>query len=284
MTRSHAVTTYTPEAEIRRPGLLLRNMMRDLGNSRELAWRLAQRDIKAQYRQSYLGYLWAFIIPLATTVTWVYLNVAGVVRVEDTTIPYPVYVFTGTMLWQVLVEAVQSPLQQVGMARGMITKLNFPREAVVLSGLIKVSSNVGIKLLLLVPAVLLLGVKPDMHVLLLPIGLAALVVFGMAVGLLLAPIGMLYSDIAKGIPLVAQFVMYLTPVVFAVPSNGWLAAICNWNPATPLIMTARSWLTGSSSPMIGYFIVVFCASLLLLFVSWLIYRITIPVLIERMGS
>ncbi len=284
MTRSHTETIYTPEAEIRRPGVLLRNMMRDLGSSRELAWRLAQRDIKAQYRQSYLGYLWAFIIPLATTVTWVYLNVTGVVRVEDTAIPYPVYVFTGTMLWQVLVEAVQSPLQQVGMARGMITKLNFPREAVVLSGLIKVASNVGIKLLLLVPAVLLLGVRPDAHLLLLPFALAALVVLGMAFGLLLAPIGMLYSDIARGIPLVAQFVMYLTPVVFALPTHGWLAAVCNWNPATPLILTARAWLTGSSSPMIGYFFVVFFGSLILLFVSWLIYRITIPVLIERMGS
>ena len=81
--RSQAITTYSPEAEIRRPGLLLRNMLRDVRSSRELAWRLAQRDIKVQYRQSYLGYLWAFITPLITTVPWGYVNVSGGVLVES---------------------------------------------------------------------------------------------------------------------------------------------------------------------------------------------------------
>ena len=41
-----------------------REHVRNLVNSRELAWRLFVRDTSAQYRQSVLGYLWVFIPPL----------------------------------------------------------------------------------------------------------------------------------------------------------------------------------------------------------------------------
>jgi lipopolysaccharide transport system permease protein len=280
--RSQAITTYSPEAEIRRPGLLLRNMLRDVRSSRELAWRLAQRDIKAQYRQSYLGYLWAFITPLITTVTWVYLNVSGVVRVSNTGIPYPVYVFCGTMLWQVLLESVQSPLQQIGLSRAMLTRLNFPREALILSGLVKIFSNIGIKLVLLIPVILLFGIRPDMGFLLLPIGLLSIVMLGFSIGLLITPLGLLYTDVVRGIPLVSQFLMYLTPVVFAMPTDGWMALVCKWNPATPLIVSSREWLTGAATSMPYEFLLVTILSAVLLLFSWIFYRVTIPVLIERM--
>ncbi|MFM9099821.1 MAG: hypothetical protein ACKOPS_00225 [Cyanobium sp.] len=63
------VRIYSPESELAHPRRLWREMVRDLWASRELAWRLAVRDISAHYRQSVLGVLWALIIPLANTHT-----------------------------------------------------------------------------------------------------------------------------------------------------------------------------------------------------------------------
>ena len=59
--------TYTPESPLAHPAKLWREMTQDLWAGRELAWRLAVRDISAQYRQSVLGVLWALINPLMTT-------------------------------------------------------------------------------------------------------------------------------------------------------------------------------------------------------------------------
>ena len=87
------------------------------------------RDISAQYRQAFLGILWAFFLPLANTVTWVFLSRAGIVSVGETAMPYAAYVFTGTMLWAILLDAINAPLRQTNAARGMLAKLNFPREA-----------------------------------------------------------------------------------------------------------------------------------------------------------
>jgi len=88
-------TVYTPESSIHHPARMLADMFRDLIGGRQLAWQLAVRDIRAQYRQAALGLLWAFILPLAHTVTWIFLSGSGIVTVSDMSLPYPVYVFTG---------------------------------------------------------------------------------------------------------------------------------------------------------------------------------------------
>ena len=123
-----AITVYTPDSSLSSPRTMVREMFRDLLASRELAWRLAVRDIRAQYRQAFLGILWAFILPLANTVIWIFLSRAGIVSVGETELPYSVYVFTGTMLWAILMDAMNAPLQQTNAARAMLAKLNFPRE------------------------------------------------------------------------------------------------------------------------------------------------------------
>jgi len=47
---------------MRHPVRMLADMLHDLIAGRELAWQLAVRDIKAQYRQAFLGIFWALDI------------------------------------------------------------------------------------------------------------------------------------------------------------------------------------------------------------------------------
>ncbi|MGA7983066.1 MAG: ABC transporter permease, partial [Chromatiaceae bacterium] len=136
-----AITVYTPDSSLRNPSRMLRDMFRDLWNGRELAWQLAVRDIRAQYRQTALGLLWAFILPLANTAAWLFIQHAGIVKVKATSLPYPVYVFTGTMLWSIFMDAVNGPLQQTIAAKPMLAKINFQREALVVSGVYQTLFN-----------------------------------------------------------------------------------------------------------------------------------------------
>ena len=98
------VTIYTPDSLLSNPLKMWQDMLSDLAASRQLAWRLAVRDLSAQYRQTLLGFLWAIILPLANTLVWIFLSRSGVVNISETPLPYPVYVFTGTMLWAILVK------------------------------------------------------------------------------------------------------------------------------------------------------------------------------------
>ena len=95
---------YTPESKIRSPRIVL-DAFKSLHDSRELAWRLFVRNISAMYRQSILGYVWAFLPPLATSFTFIFLNGSGIFQMGETSIPYPAYVLIGTTLWQTFVDA-----------------------------------------------------------------------------------------------------------------------------------------------------------------------------------
>ncbi|MFH2046110.1 MAG: ABC transporter permease [Pseudomonadota bacterium] len=282
--KQNNITVYTPESSLRNPMHMLRDMFRDLFAGRELATQLAKRDIRAQYRQTALGFLWAFILPLAHALTWIFLSGSGIVKVGKTNLPYPVYVFTGTILWAIFIESVNKPLQQTTAAKHMLAKINFPKEAIVLSGIYQTLFNSTIKILLMLVVLLIVGIYPTWTFVLFPFGIISLIMTGTAIGLLLTPVGMLYTDIGKALPLLMQFLMYLTPVLFPMPKSGWALYIYKINPITPLVLTARDWLTGYSPEYLGYFFLVNAISIVLLLIVWIIYRIAMPILIERMSA
>lgn len=275
---------YSPESSLRHPRRLARAMVRDLLASHGLAWRLAVRDLSAQYRQAALGFLWAFILPLAHTAAWLFLDSAGVVHVGDTGLPYALYVFSGTMLWSIFMDALGAPLQQTTAAKPMLAKVSFPREALVVAGLYQTFFNAGIKVVLILAVLLAFGRVPGGSLLLLPLGIASLILAGTALGLLVTPLGLLYTDVGKSLPLLAQFLMYLTPVVFPVPEAGWAARVMQLNPMTPLIETTRAWLTGLDANAVLYFLSVNAFLVGLLIVVWVVYRAAMPILIERMSA
>jgi lipopolysaccharide transport system permease protein len=278
------VTIYTPESSLASPGKMLKDMFRDLAAGRELAWRLAMRDIKAQYRQAFLGILWAFILPLANTVTWVFLSQAGIISMATTGLPYPVYVFTGTMLWAIFMDSLNAPMQQVNSARSMLSKLNFPREALIVSGIYQTAFNASIKIALLLAALVIMGINPGWNLLLFPLGVISLMLVGTTIGLFITPMGLLYGDVGRAMPLLMQFVMYVTPVLFPMPKAGWAQILFYLNPISPLILITRDWLTGQTPEMLNYFVTVNVAAAAIFLVVWGIYRLAMPILIERMGG
>ncbi|MCC6231546.1 MAG: ABC transporter permease [Verrucomicrobiales bacterium] len=235
---------YTAESPMRRPALLVAAMLRDLWAARELAWRLFVRDLSSQYRQSVLGYFWAFVPPLLAALPWVFLNQQNIINVGPTGIPYPAFVMTGTMLWQTLIDAMNGPLRQTSAAKPMLAKIRFPREALLLAGLAGTGWNLLIRMSLLVPVLAYYGVRPSAMMLWAPLGLVAVVLLGYSVGLLLTPLGLLYNDVGRGMTVIAGFGMLLTPVVYPPPSSGIGGFLASWNPASPVVVVTRDWLTG----------------------------------------
>ena len=212
-------TVYTPDSPLQQPGRFVRAMFRDLGASRELAWRLFVRDVSARYRQTILGYVWAFLPPLVASATFIYLQSQGIVRVAVTPIPYAAFAMMGTLLWQVFVDAIQSPSLAVQSAKPMLAKINFPREALLMAGAYMVLFNSVVRLSLLVGVMVVWQIMPGAGVIMFPIAMLGLIACGFAVGLLLVPLGA-DGDVSRSIPIVAQFWMLLTPVVYPPRQQG----------------------------------------------------------------
>jgi len=267
-----------------RIGKMLKESLTDISKSRFLAFQLAKRDIQAQYRQSYLGIIWAFVTPLATAFVWIFLNNSGTVQVTDTGIPYPVYAFSGTLLWSIITEAINSPMGSTNSAKSILSKINFPKEALVVSGILKLLFNSSIKIVLLLFFIFFFGVGFHWSLLLFPIAILGGILFGTTLGLFLTPLGMLYKDIGRMISFVLGLWMYVTPVVYAIPKTGIMKKVMELNPFTPIILTARDLAVGMT-PIYGtYFLIVIACCIPLFFIALLFYRISIPILVERMSA
>jgi lipopolysaccharide transport system permease protein len=156
---------------------------------RGLMWILFTRDLKAQYRQSYPGFVWLFVPIMSTTIIWWFLNGTRVIQITETPVPYPAYVLIGTLIWGVFVAAVNEPLAAFNVGRQIFVKLKVPPEAFIFSGLAKILFDSLIRILVPAPVFVVLNMTPASTVWLFPMGMACTTLIGLSIGFLMIPIG-----------------------------------------------------------------------------------------------
>jgi lipopolysaccharide transport system permease protein len=275
---------YTPGSPILHPMRLLQGMLADLRSSFQLAYRLTVRDIAATYRQTALGYLWAVLPPLITSLTFIVLNKANVIRIENISVPYPVFVITGTVFWQLFVDALNWPLKGLNLNRAMLSRVNFPKEALIISGFGQVLFSFVIKLVLLGCVMALFKVQLRWTVVLFFLPVVGLLALGTVVGVFLVPIGMLYQDVQQALTICTSALMFFTPVLYPTPSGGMLGKIFGYNPISPFLIVCREMLFSGELTKLYEALVVLAVIMVLILVVWILYRLAMPILIERMEA
>jgi lipopolysaccharide transport system permease protein len=269
---------------MRSPVKLGKAMWHDLKNSKELAWRLFVRDFSARYRQSFLGIFWAFLPALLSGLVFTILQAKNVVSLGRVDISYPVFAIIGTTLWQIFSESINAPLRAVQNGKPMLAKINFPREALIIAAFYDVLFGVAIKSIVIF-AVMFFFRMPLKSGLLFSIpAVLILIVFGLALGLFLTPIGMLYSDISSALAIFIQFWFFVTPVVYPPPETFPYSLITTINPVSPLLVGTRDLMTKGILVDAPLFMVISTCSVIGLLVAWVIYRVAMPIIIERMSS
>lgn len=275
---------YTAQSGINKPIRLVMNVFQSFHEGRFLAYQMFIRDLKASVRQSFLGFLWHFIPALATAAIWIVLNNQKIVTLDNVPMNYPAFAITGTVIWALFTESVNKPLTRFTASKSILVKLNFPREALVLASIYDMLFSMVLKLLVLIPALIAMGYTPELNWLVAILSLLPLVLLGLSIGVLLVPIGMLYTDIGKGLSFVFQLLMYLSPVVYPLSTEGVIGLIHKLNPSTPFIESARSSFGDYSYNLYEPYIIWSGISVLLFVGSLIILRVSLSAIIERSGS
>ena len=268
---------YKSDSQIVNPRNFVREFARDLRKTKEIGWRFFLSNIKSQFRQNWLGYLWIIIPPLGTTLLWVYLSRAKIINTNTKDIPYPVFVLSGVFLWQAFVESLNSPLQRIQSARWILTKINVPHEAFFVAGLSETIFNLLVRLIVLIFAFVWYGIAFQTTWFLIPFGIFSILLFGFAIGLLITPIGLLYKDITNGLSVLVTFWFFVTPIIY----NDAEFTLVKFNPMTPLLITTRNWMiNGTFSPVSGFFLVTGLSFGITIF-GLVFYRLSKPHLVAR---
>jgi lipopolysaccharide transport system permease protein len=272
---------YTPD-QGRGWGLSVwREMGREAILSRELIWRLFMRDFSARYRQSILGILWALILPLIAVGTFVFLNRSGLLNVSDTGVPYPVYVLLGLTIWQVFAGGLTVCSNAIVAGGSMVVKINFPKETLVVAAMGQVIFELLVRVILLAAVMIIFKVAPKWTVVFFPLVLLPLLMLTLGIGFFLSLLNVLLRDVANVVTLATTFLMFLTPVVYPLPSIGAFAALMRINPLAGLVTASRDVVvTGYLTDPAG-FVWTNALAMVFFFFAWRVFHLVEPRMAER---
>lgn len=250
-----------------------------------LGFRFAERNIRARYRQSLLGIVWALIPPLATAGIWIFLNQKNIASLQYTGSSYALFVITGTMLWSVFSNAVTMPIQSIQANAPILVKVNFPREALIITAFYEIVFTSLISLVIIVAEILIFQIPVSGYTFLFIPAVFVLIMLGMCFGLILLPFAILYKDIQFALPAFLQIAMYATPVVYATTALSGGIKILALNPVSPVLVSARDWLLGlQSSTGLMTLSCIGLVTIVILVAGFILQRIAMEILIERMGT
>ena len=276
----HQTRVYEPHKPLKQGIKIWIEMVQELIDFRELIWRFFARDISAKYKQSFLGNGWSVVMPFVTIGTFMYLNHAGILHIQKTQIPYPLYALIGLSFWQIFATGLNSGANSLIGAGDLITKINFPREVLVFASMAQSIFEFLIKLILILVFFVFYKFIPCWQIIFMPIMLLPLLFLTLGLSLILSLINGVIRDMANIVSLLLMFLMFLTPVLYPVPVKNFLLLKLNF--LSPLINSPRELMTEGHIHQPSYFAAASILSVLIFLVSWRIFHLAETKIPERM--
>ncbi len=219
--------------------------VREVWRYRELLYFFVWRDLKVRYKQTIVGIGWAIFQPFMTMVIFS-IFFGKLIKVPSDGIPYPIFVYTGLLFWQLFASALSDTSNSLISNAPIITKVYFPRIILPLADTLNKFVDFFFASLALIFLMFHYNYIPSPSgIILVPVLLLITAMTAVGAGLILASINVKYRDVRYVLPYFTQLLLYLTPVIYPVSIVGTYASLLSLNPMTGVIKAARSGLLGT---------------------------------------
>lgn len=189
----------------------------DLVRFRELLYFLVWSELKVRYKQTVLGVAWAVIQPLAIMIVFsVFFGIVAGIR-SDTDIPYPIFAFSGVVVWQYFSTALSRASNSMLEQQALITKVYFPRLVVPVAAVVAGLVDFAFAFAVLVPLIGFypdVGFSPTAAIFTLPLFLLLAVLSALSVSLWFSALMVQYRDVRLLMNVVMQLWFFATPIIY----------------------------------------------------------------------
>lgn len=187
---------------------------REIWNYRELLGQLIRKELKVKYKDSVLGFFWTLLRPLLQLV--VYSVAIGLFLGSSKAIPdFGIYLFTGLLAWTLFTDIIGGCTGSIVGNAALVKKVYFPRELFPLSVVGAALVNFILQLSVLLAAYVVTWHWPTpANLPLVPIALLVLILFGIALGLVLAAANVYLRDVTYLVEVGLLLWFWMTPIVY----------------------------------------------------------------------
>ena len=262
------------EFEIKPSGKLFFDW-KELWRYRELFYFFTWRDIKIKYKQTVLGFLWAVLQPLFMMVIFT-LFFGKALNVPSQNLPYPVFVFSGLLLWNLFSTGLTGSANSMVNNSAIIKKIYFPRLIIPVSAILVTLFDFLMAFVLFIPLLIYYQQPLSWDALWCwPLAVAISVVGTLGPGCWLAALNVKYRDFRYVIPFLIQALFFLTPVIYPVTMLKYflLQYVLALSPMYAAMELFRLPLTGAATDP-TFLLISLSASLFLLVVGILYFKKT----------
>ncbi len=217
---------------------------------RSLIWNFAQRDLKARFKGTAMGWAWSLILPIASLLTYT-LVAHYIFRAAPPDFGnghkgnFAVWLFVGLTAWGFFANGLNTSIGVLLGTGALLKKIYFPSYAPVLGALIGVGIQSLIEVGLVLVVVSLFG-NVGFTWLLLPFWAALFLGFVAGVSMVLSIANIYFRDLAHLVSVFLQLLFYATPVLYQASaiSNPTMRKILQSNPMSQFIDLFRDLVYG----------------------------------------
>ncbi|WP_316507058.1 ABC transporter permease [Nitrosopumilus sp.] len=183
----------------------------EIWEKRLLLWNFAITDLKVRYKNSVLGFFWSFLEPLLLLVIlyFVFTNVFSF-EIEN----YALYLLGNLILWNFFVRSTNFGMTSMLSKAGILSKIYFPREIVVLSSVLTSLLMLGLELIAFGFFFVVFQFMPTITILFMPIPIIILSVLVLGISFSFSVVNVFFRDLQSIWTIVIQAVFFLTPIIY----------------------------------------------------------------------
>ncbi|MBD2845928.1 ABC transporter permease [Paenibacillus sp. IB182496] len=247
----------------------MRNYLSEILKRKDLLIYLVKSGLKAEHRNSYLGYFWWLLDPLLGALIYYFLVVVILGRGGEN---YGVFLVIGLVAWRWTSSAVNSSSKAITSYTSIINQVYLPKAIFPMTRTFAQLINFVFGLAVIAIFLAFFGIMPSWHIVYLPFIMLVQLLFLISISLFLAYICVFVRDIDNILSHFIRLWFYASPVIW---EGGRLPEQYQWivniNPFAHIVTSYRNIFMYHQMPNLINLTVTGIASLLLIICLLLFY-------------
>lgn len=227
---------------------------------KDLLFYLVKSGLKAEHRNSYLGYFWWLLDPLLNVLVYYFLVVIILDRGGE---GYALFLVIGLVVWRVMSSSINSSARSILRYSSIINQVYLPKALFPLSFTLTQLFNFAFGLVIVAVFLAVYGVVPGWHALYLPLLIIVQTVFLLTLGFILGYMTVFVRDIDNILTYVIRIFFYASPIIW---EGGRLppeySFFVDYNPIAIIITSYRNILMYDQNPDFIGLAVIFVVSII----------------------
>lgn len=261
-----------PELRFRRPFSFL-DTVREIVAARPIIRALAERELRAVYKQAFLGMAWAIVTPVTLMLVFT-LIFTRVAKVDTGGVPYQLFSYIALVPWQFFSSSINSGGLSLINQMNLVNKIRCPREVFPLSSIATSGINAIIATAVLLILFVINTFAPKWTTVWVPLLMVLQLMVTVAMTLLVSSITIYLRDLRHALPILLQLALFATPIAYGidfVPDNLQIPYVI-LNPMAAVIDSYRQTVLYGNHPQFHLLIPAFLSAAAMLYGAMRLFR------------